>query len=167
MTFKQDRGLFFSSLYEFWVLALQHWCSNSINISDSSSFFLFLLLTVLSVWFPSSSLPCGSGGYYSSRQHSHFGHEDKERGAGQKVCAPQAKPTLSYDLSEASLFSFYSILICTRGCSQEYRDSVTKEKGKNGFQGGNFLSLWQGVSTVFHFLLKVYWEGRRKIPIGK
>lgn len=32
------------------------------------------------------------------------------------------------------------LLKCTRGCSQQYRDSVTKEQGENGFWGDNFQS---------------------------
>lgn len=46
----------------------------------------------------------------SSHQHSHFGHEDKERGAGQKVCAPTLNQPSSKLFQKPHSFHFIPYL---------------------------------------------------------
>lgn len=98
-----------------------HWCSNSISSSDPGS--------ILSVWFPCSRLSHSSRQLLRLPQHAHFRHENKEREAEPKVCTPRLS-----QLWKPPPFPLHPILTCTRVCSHESRDSVTKEEGRMGFR---------------------------------
>lgn len=100
---------YFSLLYEFWVLPLQHQCGDSINISDPGSLLLFLLLSSMSDFHPQVCLVVQDR-CQSSHQHSHFGHEDKEIGAGQKVCAPTLNQPSSKLFQKPHSFHFIPYL---------------------------------------------------------
>lgn len=56
------------------------------------------------------------------------------------MCVPSSEAGCLLILSKKSHSVTHLLLKCTRGCSQQYRDSVTKEQGENGFWGDNFQS---------------------------